>query len=62
MLNINIEGLETHVESNGSDPAGKPFEMKLDLAVPRQTPIVMLREYLTQLCNEMNITFQLESA
>jgi hypothetical protein len=36
--------------------------MKLCLAVPRETPIVMLRDYLTQLCHEMNITFELSAA
>jgi len=61
VLNINIESLETRVE-NGPDSANRPFEMTLSLAVPRETPIVMLRDYLTQLCHEMNITFELNAA
>ncbi len=68
VLNINIEGLETHMEGAAArrgqalEPNPQPFSMKLTLAVPRETPIVMLREYLTQLCNEMSLTFSLDAA
>ena len=62
VLNINIESLETKVQPAPRDGGAAPFEMKLGLAVPRETPIVMLREYLTQLCQETDITFDLTAA
>jgi glycine cleavage system transcriptional repressor len=64
VLNINIEGLDTKVGAAAKAGAGGdvPFEMKLSLVVPRETPIVMLRDYLTQLCQEMNIAFELTAA
>jgi len=63
VLNINIEGLDSKVGAPAKPGDGEiPFEMKLSLVVPRETPIVMLRDYLTQLCQEMNITFELTSA
>jgi glycine cleavage system transcriptional repressor len=55
-LSVNIESLQTRVAEDSS------FEIRLSLAVPRETPITMLREYLTFLCNELKITGELQEA
>ena len=49
VLHVNISSMQTRVE------ADKTFKIRLDLAVPRQTPIAMLRDYLTNLCTELGI-------
>lgn len=55
-LNINIENLETHVHPD------KSFQIRLALAVPREIPMAMLRDYLGYLCNELKITWHLTEA
>lgn len=56
VLNVNIDNIETHVASTSE------FEIHLDLSVPRETPITMLRDYLTYLCNELGIKGSLTEA
>ena len=53
---VNIEDIDTHVGPDGS------FRLRLALAVPRQTPVTMLREYLSVLCNELGIKGTLTEA
>ncbi|HMB95809.1 MAG TPA: ACT domain-containing protein [Tepidisphaeraceae bacterium] len=55
-LSVNIETVQTRVSEDES------FEIRLALAVPRETPITMLREYLTFLCEELKITGLLKDA
>jgi glycine cleavage system transcriptional repressor len=55
-LSVNIDSLQTHEVGEGA------FELRLLLAVPRDTPISMLREYLIFLCSELNITGELQEA
>jgi glycine cleavage system transcriptional repressor len=55
-LNINIENLETHVH------ADKSFQIRLALAVPREIPMAMLRDYLGYLGNELKIAWNLTEA
>lgn len=55
-LKINIEDLQTHVSADGS------FQIRLLLAVPRETPVTMLREYLRYLCAEIGIEWELSQA
>jgi glycine cleavage system transcriptional repressor len=52
-LNINIETIETHVASEGD------FRLSLNLQVPRETPISMLKDYLMYLCAELGIKGEL---
>jgi len=55
-LSVNIESIKTRVTEDAS------FEIRLSLTVPRETPVTMLREYLTFLCNELKITGNLSEA
>lgn len=54
VLNINIDNMKTRVATD------RTFEIRLHLAVPRETPIAMLRDYLTYLCTELGITGELK--
>jgi glycine cleavage system transcriptional repressor len=56
VLKINIDGIETQVAPDSS------FQIRLALAIPRETPITMAREYLTVLCKELGITATLNEA
>ena len=56
VLKINIDGIETQVAPDSS------FQIRLALAIPRETPITMAREYLTVLCKELGITGTLAEA
>jgi glycine cleavage system transcriptional repressor len=56
VLNVNIDEIETHVAADAS------FQIRLALSVPRETPITMLRDYLTYLCNELGISGHLNEA
>jgi glycine cleavage system transcriptional repressor len=56
VLKINIDGIETQVAPDSS------FEIRLALAIPRETPITLAREYLTVLCKELGITGTLNEA
>jgi glycine cleavage system transcriptional repressor len=56
VLNVNISHMQTRVSKNQS------FEIRMELAVPRETPVTMLREYLTYLCTELGITGELKEA
>jgi glycine cleavage system transcriptional repressor len=55
-LGVNIENMQTSVSEDES------FEIRLTLAVPRETPVTMLREYLTFLCAELKIHGELKEA
>ena len=50
-LSVNIDNVQTHVD----DTNGGAFELQMDLAVPRQTPIVMMKQYVDSLANEIGI-------
>jgi glycine cleavage system transcriptional repressor len=59
VLNINIQDVATRlVREPGNDEPAR-FEMQLQLAVPRQTPVTMVREYLQHLCGEMQVEWSL---
>jgi len=55
-VKVNIDDLQTRVFADGS------FEIRLSLAVPRETPITHLRDYLSYLCTELNIKGELKEA
>jgi glycine cleavage system transcriptional repressor len=55
-LKINITDVQTHVSGK------EPFRLRLTLEVPRETPISMVRDYLTYLCNELSIAGELKEA
>jgi glycine cleavage system transcriptional repressor len=57
---VNIESLESHLAA--APYTGAPmFEMELLLTLPPSTPIKALRTQLGQLCDELNIDWQLEA-
>jgi glycine cleavage system transcriptional repressor len=56
VLNVNIDDITTHVAADDS------FEIRLRLSVPRETPISMLKDYLTYLCTELGIQGELKQA
>lgn len=58
VLNINIENLETR---KAKVEPGQPdmTEVDLTLAIPRETPVSMLKDYLAHLCGEMNVLWHL---
>jgi len=57
VLNVNIDNIETHVTPGSGD-----FELLLDISVPRETPVAMLRNYLNELCNQLGIHGELNDA
>lgn len=61
VLNVNIDDVHTHVGVIQS-MVRPQFELELLLAVPRDTPITKLREYLDTLCREMSIHWELRPA
>ena len=60
VLNVNIESLQTS-ETGENGPEQRGFRMELGLAVPREVPIVKLREFLDHLCQEMNVSYELSA-
>jgi glycine cleavage system transcriptional repressor len=58
VLNVNITNLQTR-ETSTNGPESRPFHMELGLAVPREVPIVKLREYLDALCGDMQVRYEL---
>lgn len=56
VLNVNIENMQTRVS------ADETFQLRLELAVPRQTPVASLKDYLTYLCSELGIDWGLKEA
>src|SRR4051812_35808612 len=61
VLGINIQDVATRlVREPGSDEPAR-FEMQLQLEVPRQTPVAMLRQYLQDLCGEMQVEWSLSA-
>lgn len=61
VLNVNIEDVHTHVGVIQS-MVRPQFELELLLSVPRDTPIVRLREYLDTICKELAIQWDLRPA
>ncbi|MGH7176955.1 MAG: glycine cleavage system protein R [Tepidisphaeraceae bacterium] len=55
VLNVNIDNVETHVDEGD----GGHFELEMDLAVPRETPLVMLKQYVESLSKEIGIECQI---
>lgn len=61
VLNVNIEDVHTHVGVVQSLP--KPqFDLELLLSVPRETPLMKLKEYLGTICGELGIYWELNPA
>lgn len=60
VLNVNIESLQTN-EADLNGPDSRTFRMELGLAVPREVPIVKLREYLDALCGDMQVRYELSA-
>jgi glycine cleavage system transcriptional repressor len=58
VLNINIEQFE--IRGDPTENSGREFAMEMILAVPRQTPLTMLRDYITHLANELHLQFELK--
>jgi len=58
-LNINIEDIDNRLGS-GDDESGRTFELEMTLAIPRETPIAMVNDYLTHLCTEMNVDWEMK--
>jgi len=60
-LNVNIADVRTKVGILQS--ASKPqFELELLLSVPRDTPVIKLREYLGTMCSDLGINWDLVPA
>jgi glycine cleavage system regulatory protein len=56
VMKINIEEMKTRVSPDRS------FQIRLTLAVPRETPVTMLKDYLSFLCKELGIEGELKEA
>jgi glycine cleavage system transcriptional repressor len=56
VMKVNIDNIQTRVSDDMA------FQIRLDLSVPRETPVTMLRDYLTYLCNELGISGHLTEA
>lgn len=57
VLNVNIENIETSSvvpRTSGTHAGG--FTLEMDLSVPRATPVVMLKQYVQALADELKIT------
>jgi len=61
VLNVNIDDVHTHVGVIQS-MVRPQFELELLLSVPRDTPIIRLREYLDTICQELSIQWELRPA
>ncbi|MCS7033399.1 MAG: hypothetical protein NZ561_05315 [Phycisphaerae bacterium] len=61
VLNVNIEDVHTRVGVIQSLPRPQ-FDLELLLSVPRETPVVKLREYLGTICGELGIHWDLSPA
>jgi glycine cleavage system transcriptional repressor len=60
VLGINIESLQTQ-ETGSNGPEQRGFKMELGLAVPREVPVLKLREYLDHLCGELSVKYDLSA-
>ena len=57
VLNVNIENIETtSAQPRTSDTHAGGFALEMDLSVPRATPVVMLKQYVQALADELKIT------
>lgn len=61
VLNVNIEDVHTHVGIVQS-LVRPQFDLELLLSVPRETPVVKLKEYLGTICDELGIHWELNPA
>lgn len=53
VLNVNIENIETSTASRNTGQSG--FTLEMDLSVPRATPVMMLKQYVQALADELKI-------
>jgi len=56
VLNVNIENIETSSvlpRSSGTNAGG--FTLEMELSVPRSTPVMMLKQYVQALADELKI-------
>jgi glycine cleavage system transcriptional repressor len=60
-LNVNIEDVHSHV-APAKESERPQFTLDLLLSVPRDTPVIKLREYLGTLCGELSIQWELSPA
>jgi glycine cleavage system transcriptional repressor len=61
VLGINIQDVTTRVVREPGGAEAARFQVQLQLAVPRQTPITMLRQYLQDLCGEIQVEWSLSA-
>lgn len=59
VLSINIEDIDNRL-SPGDDESGRTFELSMTLAIQRETPFAMVHDYLTHLCQELNVDWELK--
>jgi glycine cleavage system transcriptional repressor len=60
VLNINIDQFEIRGQP-ARDAQQREFSMEMILAVPRETPVSMLRDYITHIAQETGLEFQLKA-
>jgi len=53
VLNVNIENIETSTASRNTGQSG--FTLEMELSVPRATPVMMLKQYVQSLADELGI-------
>lgn len=58
VLNVNIDDIRT--KSTSTSKIDHRFELEMDLAVPRATPVVMMKQYVDGLAREMNVQCQID--
>lgn len=54
VLNVNIENIETNSTKGAAGVKGS-FSLEMDLSVPRATPVMMLKQYVQSLADELTI-------
>jgi len=59
VLNINIEDIDNRL-GPGDDETGRSFELEMTLAIARDTPFAMVNDYLTHLCDELDVNWELK--
>ncbi|CAN5394034.1 phosphoserine phosphatase [soil metagenome] len=64
VLNVNIENIETSTASRTAGPreeGSSGFTLEMDLSVPRTTPVMMLKQYVQSLADELKIACDVNS-
>jgi glycine cleavage system transcriptional repressor len=62
VLNVNIENIETSsVVSRTSGTNAGGFTLEMELSVPRATPVMMLKQYVQSLADELKIECDVKS-